>query len=124
MTAVENLSSGISISCKFMEGIPHWLINGSLYELNHVTLRFIELHDYQIRFTRVTLCLNDTTFQCISSQFGLIGGITRLIVIKSKFLITILFTLLHAIRFQVCYIFQVSIQYNKYQDFDICSNML
>ena len=89
LTAVENLSSGVSISCKFTEGIPHWLINGSFYDLNHITFPFIELDGiYGIRFTRITVCLNDTTFQCISSQF-IIGRITRLIVIEGKFVLII-----------------------------------
>ena len=90
VTAVENLSSGVTISCKFTKGIPHWLINGSLYELNHITFPFIELNGiYGIQVTRITVCLNDTTFQCISSQFRLIGGLTRLIVIEGKFVLII-----------------------------------
>ena len=86
ITVVEGLSSYTPINCGFTDGIPHWKINESIYDLNKVSYPNIVLDGiYGIQISSITVCLNDTTFQCLSSRYHTIGRVARLIVIESEF---------------------------------------
>ena len=88
LTHVEGLSISFTISCGFTYGVPIWLINGSVYDLNKVSFPFLELDGiYGIRISSITFCMNGTTFQCLSSQYNLRGSLTTLEVIKSELLL-------------------------------------
>ena len=86
ITHVEGLSSSFTIFCGFTYGVPIWLINGSVYDLNKISFPFIELDGiYGIEISSITFCMNGTTFLCFSSQYNIRGSLTRLEVIKSEF---------------------------------------
>ena len=88
ITHVEGLSISFTISCGFTYGVPIWLINGSVYDLNKVSFPFIELDGiYGIRILSITFCMNNTTFQCLSSQYSIRGRLIRLEVLRSELLL-------------------------------------
>lgn len=87
MTAVEDLSTNIEVTCGFNEnlGPAFWAINGSIYDLYTTSYPYVELDSsYTLRIPSVFLCLNDTTFQCIPSMIHLPGRVTTIYVVKSK----------------------------------------
>ena len=87
MMAVEGLSRNIEVSCGFNEdlGTVLWVINGIIYDLTtNIFVCFERDGLYTLRIPIVQLCLNDTTFQCISSTIHPPGRVTRIYVFKSK----------------------------------------
>ena len=89
MVAVDGYSTNIEVTCGFNEdlGPPLWVINGIIYDLLSYRLSYIELDSlYSIRIPTVSICLDNTTFQCLSSTIQPPGRVTRLSVMKSKFM--------------------------------------
>ena len=90
MTAVDRLSANIEVTCGFNEdlGPPLWVINGEIYDLFLHKLDFLELDGlYSIRIPNVSICLDNNTFQCLSSAIHPPGRVTRLFVRPSKFML-------------------------------------
>ena len=56
-------------SCEVRRELPLWRINNSLYDFNNIELSFIQSANlYILTIPKVSLCLNDTTIQCIPSE--------------------------------------------------------
>ena len=70
VTHVDGVSSNVWISCEVKNGLFLWRINNSLYDFNNIELSFIQRANnfYTLIIPQVSLCLNDTTFQCIPSE--------------------------------------------------------
>ena len=88
MVAVEGLSENLEVTCGYNEdlGPPLWVVNGSIYDLFIHKLSYLVLDGlYSIRIPTVSICLDNITFQCISSTKHPPGRITRIFVRESKF---------------------------------------
>ena len=86
--AVDGLSA--NLTCGFDEdlGPPLWVINGNVYDFLLHKLDFLELDGlYSIIIPTVSICLDNTTFQCLSSTIHPPGRVTRLFVRPSKFML-------------------------------------
>ena len=85
--AVAGLSTNIEITCGFDRnmGPPSWVINGSIYDIFLERLLFLEVDTlFSIQIPTVSICLNNTTFQCLSETVHSPARVTRMIVIESK----------------------------------------
>ena len=88
IVAVEGLSANLEVTCGYNEdlGPPLWVINELIFDLFIHKLSYLELDSlYSIRIPTVSICLNNVTFQCISSTKHPPGRITRIFVRESKF---------------------------------------
>ena len=88
LIAVDGLST--NLTCGFNEdlGPPLWVINGDIFDLLLHKLDFLELDGlYSIIIPTVSICLDNTTFQCLSSTIRPPGRVTRLFVRPSKFML-------------------------------------
>ena len=84
---MENLEKNIEIFCRFDEkiGPEFWVINGSIYDLYTDSIPYIEhVRLYVLRIPTAVLCLNNTTFQCLSSVIHPPGRVKRVYVIRGK----------------------------------------
>ena len=93
MTAVSGISMNIEITCGFNEnlGPELWFINGTIYDLCNDEIPCIQVDSlYSIRIKMVPLFFNDTTFQCLSSTIHPPGRVTRIFVVESKLLMSVI----------------------------------
>ena len=67
---LEGTSMNVQISCEIITPYPLWQINDSVYDLNNIKLPYITSSNnfHTILIPQVSLCLNDTTFQCLPSE--------------------------------------------------------
>ena len=94
LSYLENVNSNVDVSCGFQDNIGPtlWIINGSIYDLRKESHPFILLDGiYTIRIPEVNLCLNDTTFQCLSSNRHPEGKVTQILVEPCKCVCSISF---------------------------------
>jgi len=89
MIAVEGVSSNIEVTCGFnnIYEREYWIINDTIYNLYIESLPYVEHESlYTLRIRTIDICLNNTTFQCVT--FGnlnvIYGRVTRLIVREGK----------------------------------------
>ena len=84
---LEKINSNVDVSCGFQDNVGPtlWIINGSIYDLRKESHLFIVVDGiYTILIPEVNLCLNDTTFQCLSSNKHPAGIITQILVEPCK----------------------------------------
>ena len=91
---VAGITSNLEIACNRIDTLDpvYWIINGKIYDLYIQHLPFIQLSSSgTITIPFLDVCLNDTTFQCMSSSsLTPMEGKVTLIVEPSKFVIYIL----------------------------------
>jgi len=85
----EGISTNVEVSCAFNRnlGPTLWIINGSVYDLRKESIPFLAVDGiYAIDIPEIYLCVNDTTFQCLSSTRNPPGRTVRLCVTQCKFI--------------------------------------
>ena len=94
LIGVAGITTNLEIACSGIDTLDpvYWIINDKIYDLYIQHLPFIQLSSSgTITIPFLDVCLNDTTFQCMSSSsLTPIEGKVTLIVEPSKFVIYIL----------------------------------
>ena len=85
----EGVSSNVEVACGFNGnfGPTLWIINGSIYDLRKESNPYVLVDGiYAVDIPEINLCLNDTTFQCLSSTRHPAGREIKICVRRCKFI--------------------------------------